>query len=170
VRLITAAGRCRHGKRKGNEARQLPLFNVEPQDHRRQLAEKYELLRRLWREEGLPGTAVSAIHCALAAKWGDPLFNANRIHLETITECIIDHYRVEYEAHGHDPRYAYVGAGSGFLYLADTTREAKEHYGPAYERIVAFFNAPGYDLQPFSLPTVYRTNSNSRCSSAWRAM
>ena len=38
---------------KGNEARQLPLFNVDPQDQWHQLAEKYELLRRLWREEGV---------------------------------------------------------------------------------------------------------------------
>ena len=56
---------------------------------------------------------------------------------------LIDHYRAEYERHGHDPRYAYVAAGSNFLFLADTTQEARERYGPVYEQMVAFFNRPG---------------------------
>jgi hypothetical protein len=56
---------------------------------------------------------------------------------------LIDHYRAEYARHGHDPRYAYVGAGSGFLFLADTTQEARERYGPIYEQMIAFFNRPG---------------------------
>jgi alkanesulfonate monooxygenase SsuD/methylene tetrahydromethanopterin reductase-like flavin-dependent oxidoreductase (luciferase family) len=41
---------------KGNEARQLPLFGVEPGQQWEQLAEKYELLRRLWREEHVTWT------------------------------------------------------------------------------------------------------------------
>jgi len=36
---------------KGNELRQLPMFGVASGDQWDQLAEKYELLRRLWREE-----------------------------------------------------------------------------------------------------------------------
>ena len=36
---------------KGNELRQLPMFGVESGQQWEQLAEKYELLRRLWREE-----------------------------------------------------------------------------------------------------------------------
>ncbi len=36
---------------KGNELRQLPMFGVEEGQQWEQLAEKYELLRRLWREE-----------------------------------------------------------------------------------------------------------------------
>jgi hypothetical protein len=36
---------------KGNEMRQLPMFGVEQGLQWEQLAEKYELLRRLWREE-----------------------------------------------------------------------------------------------------------------------
>ncbi|HEX4832944.1 MAG TPA: LLM class flavin-dependent oxidoreductase [Trebonia sp.] len=36
---------------KGNELRQLPMFGVEQGQQWDQLAEKYELLRRLWREE-----------------------------------------------------------------------------------------------------------------------
>jgi alkanesulfonate monooxygenase SsuD/methylene tetrahydromethanopterin reductase-like flavin-dependent oxidoreductase (luciferase family) len=53
---------------------------------------------------------------------------------------LIDHYRAEYDRHGHDPRYAFVAAGAGFLYLADTTQEAREQFGPVYEQIVAVIN------------------------------
>src|ERR1700722_275538 len=155
---------------KGNEARQLPLFGVEPGQQWDQLAEKYELLRRLWREEnvtwtgkfraalhdattlprpfaGAPrvwhGSATTQTSAALAAKWGDPLFSANAIQPRDNYKVLIDHYRAEYDRHGHDPRYAYVAAGSNFLFLADTTQQAKEHYGPIYEQMVAFFNRPG---------------------------
>src|ERR1700760_2073994 len=44
---------------KGNELRQLPMFGVEAGQQWDQLAEKYELLRRLWRgEEGDRGGPV----------------------------------------------------------------------------------------------------------------
>jgi alkanesulfonate monooxygenase SsuD/methylene tetrahydromethanopterin reductase-like flavin-dependent oxidoreductase (luciferase family) len=155
---------------KGNEARQLPLFGVEPGQQWDQLAEKYELLRRLWREEditwtgnfraplqhattlprpfaGAPrvwhGSATTQTSAALAAKWGDPLFSANAIQPGDNYKVLIDHYRAEYDRHGHDSRYAYVAAGAGFLFLADTTQQAKQHYGPIYEKMVEFFNKPG---------------------------
>ena len=155
---------------KGNEARQLPLFGVEPGQQWDQLAEKYELLRRLWREEditwtgnfraplqhattlprpfaGAPrvwhGSATTQTSAALAAKWGDPLFSANAIQPRDNYKVLIDHYRAEYDRHGHDSRYAYVAAGAGFLFLADTTQQAKQHYGPIYEKMVEFFNKPG---------------------------
>jgi alkanesulfonate monooxygenase SsuD/methylene tetrahydromethanopterin reductase-like flavin-dependent oxidoreductase (luciferase family) len=155
---------------KGNEARQLPMFGVEPGLQWDQLAEKYALLRRLWREEkvtwegefrppltdvttlprpfaGAPrvwhGSATTETSAALAARWGDPLFSANAIQPRANYQVLIDHYRAEYARHGHDPRHAYVGAGAGFLYLADSTREARENFGPVYEKIVEFFNKPG---------------------------
>ena len=155
---------------KGNEMRQLPMFGVGQGQQWEQLAEKYELLRRLWREEkvtwegrfraalnevtsqprpfaGAPrvwhGSATTLTSAALAAKWGDPLFSANAIQPRDNYTVLIDHYRQEYARHGHDPRYAYTAAGAGFLYLADTTREAKERFGPTYEQMVAFFNKPG---------------------------
>jgi len=155
---------------KGNELRQLPMFGVAPGEQWDQLAEKYELLRRLWREEnvtwegkfrgpldsvtslprpyaGAPrvwhGSATTLTSAALAARWGDPLFSANAIQPRANYKVLIDHYRSEYARHGHDPRYAYVGAGSGFLFVADTTQEARERYGPVYEQVVAFFNRPG---------------------------
>ncbi|MEV0069949.1 LLM class flavin-dependent oxidoreductase [Amycolatopsis sp. NPDC050768] len=155
---------------KGNEARQLPMFGVEPGQQWDQLAEKYELLRRLWREEnvtwegkfrgaldgvttlprpfaGAPrvwhGSATTLTSAELAAKWGDPLFSANAIQPRDNYKILIDHYRAEYDRHGHDPRYAFVGAGAGFLYLADSTQDAREHFGPVYEKMVEFFNKPG---------------------------
>ena len=155
---------------KGNEARQLPLFGIGVDQQWELLAAKYELLRRLWREEnvnwdggfrpplhdattlprpfaGAPriwhGSATTRTSAALAGTWGDPLFSANAIQPRDNYRVLIEHYRDEYERHGHDPRQAYVGAGSGFLFLADTTQQAKKYYGPVYERMVAFFNQPG---------------------------
>jgi alkanesulfonate monooxygenase SsuD/methylene tetrahydromethanopterin reductase-like flavin-dependent oxidoreductase (luciferase family) len=155
---------------KGNELRQLPMFGVEQGQQWEQLAEKYELLRRLWREEkvtwngrfrsplnevtsqprpfaGAPrvwhGSATTRTSAALAARWGDPLFSANAIQPRANYAVLIDYYREEYERHGHDPRHAYVAAGAGFLYLADTTQEARDRFGPTYEQMVAFFNKPG---------------------------
>jgi alkanesulfonate monooxygenase SsuD/methylene tetrahydromethanopterin reductase-like flavin-dependent oxidoreductase (luciferase family) len=155
---------------KGNELRQLPMFGIENGDQWDALAEKYELLRRLWREEnvtwqgrfrgplndvtslprpfaGAPriwhGSATTLTSAELAAKWGDPLFSANAIQPRDNYTVLIDHYRRQYAEHGHDPRFAYVAAGAGFLYLADTTQEARNAFGPTYEKIVAFFNQPG---------------------------
>src|ERR1700722_16177794 len=155
---------------KGNELRQLPMFGVAPGEQWDQLAEKYELLRRLWREEnvswegkfrgpldlatslprpfaGAPrvwhGSATTLTSAALAARWGDPLFSANAIQPRANYTVLIDHYRAENARHGHDARYAYVGAGAGLLFLADPTQQAREKYGPVYEQMVAFFNRPG---------------------------
>jgi alkanesulfonate monooxygenase SsuD/methylene tetrahydromethanopterin reductase-like flavin-dependent oxidoreductase (luciferase family) len=155
---------------KGNELRQLPMFGIENGDQWEALEEKYELLRRLWREEnvtwegrfrgaldevtslprpfaGAPriwhGSATTQTSAELAAKWGDPLFSANAIQPRDNYTVLIDHYRKQYAEHGHDPRLAYVGAGAGFLFLAETTQEAREAFGPTYEQIVAYFNQPG---------------------------
>jgi alkanesulfonate monooxygenase SsuD/methylene tetrahydromethanopterin reductase-like flavin-dependent oxidoreductase (luciferase family) len=69
---------------------------------------------------------------------------------------LIEHYRKHYAGHGHDPRFAFVGAGAGFLYLADTTQEAREAFGPTYEKIVEFFNQPGNHTpgNPMEFPTI----------------
>ncbi|KQM80610.1 LLM class flavin-dependent oxidoreductase [Agromyces sp. Leaf222] len=156
---------------KGNEAAQFPLFGLEIDDQWELLADKYALLRRLWRETdvewaatpytraqhatttlprpfaGAPrvwhGSATTLASAALAAKWGDPLFSANAIQPLQNYAVLVRHYRDEYARHGHDPRYAYVGAGSGSLYLADTTQQAKELYGPVYDALVAATNVPG---------------------------
>jgi alkanesulfonate monooxygenase SsuD/methylene tetrahydromethanopterin reductase-like flavin-dependent oxidoreductase (luciferase family) len=155
---------------KGNEAKHFPLFGLNPDDQWDLLAEKYELLRRLWREEkvswsgrfrppledattaprpfaGPPriwhGSATTLTSAALAGRWGDPLFTANAIQPRENYRVLIDHYRAEYERHGHDPRYAYLGSGSGGLFIADTTQQARDQYGPVYEGLVARRNVPG---------------------------
>lgn len=161
---------------KGNEAQHFPLFGLYVEDQWDMMAEKYELLHRLWREEGvtwsgefrsplenvttLPrpyagaprvwhGSATTLASAALAGKWGDPLFSANAIQPRRNYKVLIDHYRAEYARHGHDPRYAYVGSGSGGIFLADTTQEAKEAYGPVYEGLVRTgLNVPG-NTTPF---------------------
>ncbi|MDQ7809068.1 LLM class flavin-dependent oxidoreductase [Amycolatopsis sp. A133] len=168
---------------KGNELRQLPMFGIENGDQWDALAEKYELLRQLWREEdvtwegrfrspldgvtslprpfaGAPrvwhGSATTVTSAELAAKWGDPLFSANALQPRDRYTVLIEHYRKHYAEHGHDPRFAFVGAGSGFLYLADTTQEAREAFGPTYEKIAEFFNQPGNHTpgNPMEFPTV----------------
>jgi alkanesulfonate monooxygenase SsuD/methylene tetrahydromethanopterin reductase-like flavin-dependent oxidoreductase (luciferase family) len=157
---------------KGNEVLQYPLFGLDLADQWELLAEKYGLLRRLWREEnvtwsgrfrtplaattttprpfaGAPrvwhGSATTLTSAALAAKWGDPLFTANAIQPRENYKVLIDHYRDEYERHGHDPRYRYLGSGSGAggVFLADTTQEAKRQFGPVYEALTAARNVPG---------------------------
>ncbi|MEP9382813.1 LLM class flavin-dependent oxidoreductase [Nocardioides cheoyonin] len=156
---------------KGNELRQLPLFGVENGTQWDLLAEKYALLHRLWREEavtwsgsvrtpledattyprpyaGAPrvwhGSATTETSAELAGRWGDPLFSANAIQPRDNYTVLIEHYRRAYAEHGHDPRFAYVGAGAGFLYLADTTQEAREAFGPTYEKMVEYHLQPGH--------------------------
>ncbi|MFK4730350.1 LLM class flavin-dependent oxidoreductase [Agromyces mediolanus] len=156
---------------KGNEAAQFPLFGLEIDEQWELLADKYALLRRLWRETEVdwPGTAytrpqrgtttlprpfagpprvwhgsaTTLASAALAAKWGDPLFSANAIQPLPNYAVLVRHYRDEYARHGHDPRGAYVGAGSGALFIADTTQEAKAKYGPVYDALVSATNVPG---------------------------
>lgn len=158
---------------KGNEVLQYPLFGLSLENQWELLEEKYELLRRLWRENGVTwqgrfrpaltepttttprpyagspriwhGSATSLASAALAAKWGDPLFTANAIQPRENYKVLIDHYREEYARHGHDPRYQYLGSGSGAggVFLADTTQAAKAAFGPVYEALTAGRNVPG---------------------------
>ncbi|KAB1664031.1 LLM class flavin-dependent oxidoreductase [Pseudoclavibacter sp. CFCC 13611] len=157
---------------KGNEVQQYPLFGLEIDDQWDLLAEKYELLRTLWSHEdvtwpgsaltrplthptttlprpfaGTPrvwhGSATTLTSAALAARWGDPLISANAIQPLKNYTVLVRHYRDEYARHGHDPRLAYVGAGAGALFIADTTQQARELYGPVYEALVRAINVPG---------------------------
>jgi alkanesulfonate monooxygenase SsuD/methylene tetrahydromethanopterin reductase-like flavin-dependent oxidoreductase (luciferase family) len=158
---------------KGNEVLQYPLFGLDLDDQWDLLAEKYGLLRRLWSEEnvtwsgrfrpaltepttttprpfaGAPrvwhGSATTLTSAALAAKWGDPLFTANAIQPRENYQVLIDHYREEYERHGHDPRHQFLGSGSGAggVFISDTTQEAKKQFGPVYEALTAGRNVLG---------------------------
>lgn len=156
---------------KGNEALQFPLFGYEIDDQWELLAEKYAVLRALWEGEdvtwpggefsrplthvttlprpyaGVPrvwhGSATTLFSAGLAARWGDPLFSANALQPLENYGVLVDHYRSEYARHGHAPGGDYVAAGSGALFLADTSQEAVRQYGPVYDAIVAATNVPG---------------------------
>ncbi|MEW2544191.1 LLM class flavin-dependent oxidoreductase [Streptomyces sp. NPDC047002] len=145
---------------KGAEAGHFSLFGLDESLQWEYQAEKYELLRRLWREEhvdwngrfrpplkgvttvprpyaGPPrvwhGSATSLHSPELAARHGDPLFTANAVQPREAYARLIRHYREKFEEYGHDPAHAHVAAGSGGLYIADTTERAIAEYGPLYE-------------------------------------
>ncbi len=159
---------------KGNEETQFPLFGLRKQDQDELMVEKYELLHRLGREEpvtwsgpsrpalveattlprpfaGAPrvwhGSATKLSSADLAAQWGDPLFSANAIQPRANYKRLIDHYRERYVAYGHDPRYAYVGAGAAFLFVADSHEQAVREFEPIYADMLRLFgNRPGNQM------------------------
>ncbi|MET9295675.1 LLM class flavin-dependent oxidoreductase [Streptomyces sp. NPDC003077] len=145
---------------KGAEAGHFDLFGLDEELQWEYQAEKYELLRRLWREEhvdwtgrfrpplkdvttvprpyaGPPrvwhGSATSLNSPELAARHGDPLFTANAVQPREAYARLLRHYRERFAAYGHDPARAYVAAGSGGLYLADTPQQAVREFKEQYE-------------------------------------
>ncbi|RII09362.1 Limonene 1,2-monooxygenase [Streptomyces sp. YIM 130001] len=169
---------------KGAEMGHFDLFGLDEGLQWDYQAEKYELLRRLWREEevtwegkfrpalreattlprpygGRPprvwhGSATSLNSPELAAKHGDPLFSANAIQPLEAYARLIDHYRERFAAHGHDPSTAYVGAGSGGLFIADTTALAVERFKEYYEAKVRQTHRPHLEGRP-GYNTPFRT-------------
>ncbi|USB32648.1 LLM class flavin-dependent oxidoreductase [Paenibacillus sp. YPG26] len=144
---------------KGNDPRHYPLFGITEEEQWDSLAERYELLRRLWREENVTwegryrtpldrvttqprphqntipiwhGSASSTRSTELAAKYGEPIFSSNTFHPMAKYKNLIDHYRERLAYYGHDPNTAVVGAGGGSLYLANTSEEAIRRYRPYY--------------------------------------
>ncbi|MFJ4416799.1 LLM class flavin-dependent oxidoreductase [Streptomyces sp. NPDC088925] len=158
-----AAGRLELVIGKGAEAGHFSLYGLDEERQWDLQAEKYELLRRLWREEGVDwegefrpplknvttvprpyagpptvwhGSATSLHSTELAARHGDPLFTANAIQPREAYVRLLAHYRERFAAHGHDPAKARVAAGSGGLLLADTAEEAISRYRELYEASV----------------------------------
>jgi alkanesulfonate monooxygenase SsuD/methylene tetrahydromethanopterin reductase-like flavin-dependent oxidoreductase (luciferase family) len=156
---------------KGNEVLQYPLLGLDIAKQYEYLEENYELLSLLLAQEDvtwsgrhrhplsgattLPrpfagpfriwhGSATSKFAVELAAKHGDPIVSANALQPRENYQVLIDHYREQYAAAGHDPAQAFVGSGSGGLFLADTTEEAIEQYRPIYEGQVAAAARRGY--------------------------
>jgi alkanesulfonate monooxygenase SsuD/methylene tetrahydromethanopterin reductase-like flavin-dependent oxidoreductase (luciferase family) len=156
---------------KGNEELQYPLLGLDIAKQYEYLEENDELLRLLLSREDvtwtgrhhravegattLPrpfagafriwhGSATSEFAVDLAARRGDPIVSANALQPRERYQVLIDRYRERYEAAGHASR-PYVGAGSGGLFLADTTEQAIEQYRPLYEGQVARLRARGYD-------------------------
>lgn len=172
---------------KGNDPDQNALFGYDLDGQWERNAEKYELLRRLWREDRVTwsgrfrpplvdartqprplqqpipvwhGSASSTESTELAARWGDPLFSANGFHpLETYA-ALVRHYRERWEVHGHDPADAVVGTGFLGLLVADTTQEALRLYEPAFE---ALRRSPGaaHNRLPFSTLEEYARDGSA---------
>ncbi|MFF3834163.1 Flavin-dependent oxidoreductase, luciferase family (includes alkanesulfonate monooxygenase SsuD and methylene tetrahydromethanopterin reductase) [Streptomyces sp. LamerLS-316] len=159
-----ARGRLELVVGKGAEAGHFSLFGLDEERQWDLQKEKYELLRRLWSEEGVDwegefrpplknvttvprpyagpprvwhGSATSLNSPELAAEHGDPLFTANAIQPREAYARLIAHYRERFEAYGHDPADARVAAGSGGLLIADTAEKAVERYKELYEAKVA---------------------------------
>ncbi|WP_250289272.1 LLM class flavin-dependent oxidoreductase [Streptomyces atroolivaceus] len=159
-----ARGRLELVVGKGAEAGHFSLFGLDEERQWDLQKEKYELLRRLWNEEGVDwdgefrpplknvttvprpyagppriwhGSATSLNSPELAARHGDPLFTANAIQPREAYARLIAYYRQRFEAYGRDPADARVAAGSGGLLIADTTRKAVERYKELYEAKVA---------------------------------
>lgn len=145
---------------KGNDPRHYPLFGITEEKQWESLAERYALLKRLWKEENVTwqgryrpsldnvttqprplqqpipiwhGSASSTISTELAAKYGEPIFSSNTFHPQAKYKALIDHYRERWAYYGRDPKDAVVGAGAGSLYLANTSEEAVRRFRPYYE-------------------------------------
>ncbi|AKU15981.1 LLM class flavin-dependent oxidoreductase [Luteipulveratus mongoliensis] len=162
---------------KGNDPEQNALFGYDLDGQWDRNREKYDLLRRLLREEDVTwsgtyrpdlvdattqprplqqptipiwhGSASSTESTELAARFGEPLFSANGFHPLEKYAALVRHYRERWEAHGHDPADAVVGAGFNGLLVAPTTQEALRTYRPAFD---AFVSSPGakHNKLPFS--------------------
>ncbi|MCW7991123.1 luciferase, partial [Streptomyces platensis subsp. clarensis] len=142
------------------EAGHFDLFGLDEERQWDLQKERYELLRRLWTEEGVDwegefrpplknvttvprpyagppriwhGSATSLNSPELAAKHGDPLFTANAIQPREAYAKLIAHYRERFEEYGHDPKDARVAAGSGGLLIADSHEQAVSRYKELYE-------------------------------------
>ncbi|MGG3470347.1 LLM class flavin-dependent oxidoreductase [Neobacillus pocheonensis] len=145
---------------KGNDPRHYPLFGITEEEQWASLAERYDLLKRLWTEENVSwegnyrsplnnvtteprpfqkqipiwhGSASSPLSTELAAKNGEPIFSSNAFHPMAKYKELIDHYRNRLEYYGYDSKKAVVGAGAGSLYIANTTEEAISRFRPYYD-------------------------------------
>ncbi|MGW1817178.1 LLM class flavin-dependent oxidoreductase [Streptomyces sp. NPDC002125] len=149
---------------KGAYPRSSKLFGVTRENQWDLLQENYELFRRLWNEddvtwkgrlgrsldhaEPLPrpyqkniriwhGSGSSTGSADFAALHGDPLFSSNGSGPIERYAKLIHHYRERFEAHGHDPRRALVGAGTAGYFGARTSQEAVAKYRPVFEARLA---------------------------------
>jgi alkanesulfonate monooxygenase SsuD/methylene tetrahydromethanopterin reductase-like flavin-dependent oxidoreductase (luciferase family) len=107
---------------------------------------------RPFRPDGIPlwhGSASSEESTELAARFGDPLFSANGFHPLEKYAGLIRHYRERWEAYGHDPADAVVGAGFNGLYVKKSSQDAVEGYRPIFD---AFMDSPGakHNKLPFT--------------------
>lgn len=162
---------------KGNGTAQAELFQVTAEDQWDRNREGYELFRRLWDSEevtwtgrfrpalvkakALPrplqrririwhGSATSEDSVDLAARFGDPLFSANVTYPIEPYAQLVRHYRQRWEAYGHQPEAAMVGAGTAGFHIAATSQQAIAEYQLAFETRLAFQRRAG-------LPVVFES-------------
>ncbi|MEV6923323.1 LLM class flavin-dependent oxidoreductase [Dactylosporangium sp. NPDC051485] len=144
---------------KGGDADQFPIFGLTAEQARESLAERYELLRRLWAEDEVtwrgrfrpPLSKVtvqprpfrrpirvwhagsSRLSTAdTAARHGDALFSTAGGPNRQQYRAFFEHYRERWQFYGRDPGDAFTGISGGFLYLADTTEQAIKRFEPHY--------------------------------------
>lgn len=145
---------------KGNDPRHYSLFGITEEEQWESLAERYNLLKRLWSEKNVNwtgkyrtplenvttqprpfqqqipiwhGSASSKLSTELAAKNGEPIFSSNTFHPMLKYKELIEHYRERLAFYGYDPEKAVVGSGARGLYLANTSEEAIKGYRPYYD-------------------------------------
>ncbi|WP_136603725.1 LLM class flavin-dependent oxidoreductase [Paenibacillus dokdonensis] len=170
-----SGGRLEMNIGKGNDPRHYPLFGITEEEQWDSMAERYRLLKRLWTEENVNwegryrsplnqvttfprtyqssipiwhGSASSTLSTELAAQFGEPIFSSNSFHPQAKYKALIDHYRERLAYYGHDPSQAVVGAGSGSLYLGNTTEEAIRRFKPYYHAFSATESAK-HNQSPF---------------------
>ena len=163
---------------KGNTEEQSRVFGYTNDDQWDRNAEKYELLRRLLREEDVTwsgtyrppldhftsrprplqdpiriwhGSATSTRSTDLAARWGDPLFSANVSGPLEQYRLLVEDYRQRWVAHGRNPADALVGAGSAGLHVHEDSQRALAEFRPSYEAFQSYARANGLPQQFESL-------------------
>jgi alkanesulfonate monooxygenase SsuD/methylene tetrahydromethanopterin reductase-like flavin-dependent oxidoreductase (luciferase family) len=177
---------------KGNDPRHYSLFGITEEEQWESLAERYELLKRLWKEESVNwrgkyrpplndvtveprpyqnsipiwhGSASSTLSTELAAKNGEPIFSSNVFHPITKYKKLIDHYKERLAYYGFDPAQALVGSGAGNLYIANTKEEAINKFKPYYNAFSSS-DASKHNQSPFVNLEDYINNGPSLVGSA----
>jgi alkanesulfonate monooxygenase SsuD/methylene tetrahydromethanopterin reductase-like flavin-dependent oxidoreductase (luciferase family) len=92
------------------------------------------------------GSATAERSVELAAEFGDPVFSANGFNPLEYYARLVRHYRETWADRGRDPQDALVGAGHGFVYVAERSQDAVEAFRPVYEALTARLDAANTNL------------------------
>jgi len=145
---------------KGNGSAQRELFNISEDEQWDRNRESYEVFRQLWRNNTITwsgtirpplheaqvwpkpyqqhlrvwhGSATSKASVDLAVHYGEPIFSANVTYPVEPYQELVDYYRAQWAAAGHNPADARVGAGSAGFLIRPTSQEAKELFRPVFD-------------------------------------
>ncbi|MBB5916567.1 alkanesulfonate monooxygenase SsuD/methylene tetrahydromethanopterin reductase-like flavin-dependent oxidoreductase (luciferase family) [Nocardia transvalensis] len=149
---------------KGGDRVAPTVFQVPESELWDRLEESYELVRRLWREDGVSwqgrfrpplsgatieprplqqpaprvwhGSATSRRSTELAARWGDPLYSANGLDRTDAYVDLVRHYRERLAHHGHDADAALVAVGVHSPIITDRSQDALAVARPLFEASV----------------------------------